>query len=281
MSVRVRARRWSPALLLAMLTATLLMAGPTSAIIGGELDGDQHPGVGFMIGYDAVGDPLYGCSGTLVSETVFVTAAHCTGGEPDLIPVEVRVVFDSRVPLGPDGIPDPSAYVVGEPHPNPAFVHGGSELGYSYSLISEDYGVVILDRDASEVFPAVTTTAITSLELDKKTVNKLTFELVGYGLSAVYPKGNFKDLAFDGNRRNSMAEGKGDSLLDPSVLYLNANPNGSDDANGTIASGDSGGAVLANDTLVGVISASLGHKSYAARLDTPSAKVFLAQFLGD
>lgn len=281
MSIRMRARRWSTALLLATLSATLLMAGPTRAIIGGELDGDLHPSVGFMIGYDAVGDPLYGCSGTLVSETVFVTAAHCTGGEPDLIPAEVRVVFDPQVPLGADGIPNPSAYVVGEPHPNPSFVHGGSDLGYSYSLISEDYGVVVLDRDASEVFPAVMTSAITGIELDKKTVNKLTFGLVGYGLSAVYPKGNFKDLTFDGYRRAATADGKGDSLLDPSVLYLNANPNGSDDANGTIASGDSGGAVFASDTLVGVISASLGHKSYAARLDTPSARVFLAQFLGD
>src|SRR5262245_49161857 len=104
-----------------------------------------------MIGYNEAGRPFYGCSGTLVTQTLFVTAAHCTGGEFDLIPSEVRVVFNSQVPLGSDGRPNPTVFVRGEPHPNPRFsLQPGTAL--TFEVISEDYGVVVLDRPASKAF---------------------------------------------------------------------------------------------------------------------------------
>lgn len=255
-----------------------LAIGSAKAIVGGQLDGNRHPGVGFMIGYNAEGRPFYGCSGTLVTQTLFVTAAHCTGGEPDLIPSEVRVVFDSQVPLGSDGRPNPTVYVTGDPVPNPRFVHGGSELGYPFALISEDYGVVVLDRAANRAFPDVRTYSLPSVGLVKKTVSKQSYEIVGYGLSAVGSKGNFKELGFDGYRRYAVSEANGHSLIDPSVLALHSNPNGSDETDGIFASGDSGGAVLAGSTLVAVISASR-NRDYAARVDTQQAMDFLGQFL--
>jgi hypothetical protein len=265
---------------LVLLVAAVVVAGAANAIVGGQLDGNRHPSVGFMIGYDEEGRPFYGCSGTLVTQTLFVTAAHCAGGEPDLIPAEVRVVFDSQVPLASDGRPNPSVYVTGTPHPNPRFVHGGSELGLTFAQIAEDYGVVVLDRAASKAFPNVRTSPLTSADLVKKTVSKQRYELVGYGLSALGSKGNFKERAFDGFRRFAVAEANGNSLIDPSVLALNENANGSDGTDGDIDSGDSGGAVLANGTLVAVISAHSwgGWKSYAARLDTPQAMAFLSQY---
>ena len=109
--------------------------------------------------------------------------------------------------------------------------------------------------------------------------SKQSYEIVGYGLSAFASKGNFKELGFDGFRRYAVSDANGNSLIDPSVLALHSNPNGSDPTDGIFASGDSGGAVLFKGTLVAVISASF-NRDYAARLDTPAAMAFLSQFLG-
>jgi hypothetical protein len=72
--------RWSigVASLAATLLAVTLTAAPAQAITHGNLDGDAHPYVGFMIGKDAQGRPLEVCSGTLLSPWVFLTAGHCT-----------------------------------------------------------------------------------------------------------------------------------------------------------------------------------------------------------
>ena len=60
--------------------AFALCAGPASAITNGELDGNAHPYVGLMVAQDADGNPLWRCTGTLLSSTVFLTAGHCTEG---------------------------------------------------------------------------------------------------------------------------------------------------------------------------------------------------------
>ena len=52
--------------------------GLASAITDGELDGDGHPYVGLMVALDDDGNPLWRCSGTLLSEDLFLTAGHCT-----------------------------------------------------------------------------------------------------------------------------------------------------------------------------------------------------------
>ena len=65
---------------------TVALAVPAAAVTSGEPDGDGHPAVGQLIFHvpDAV-DPRFddpgswfNCSGTLVSDTVVVTAGHCT-----------------------------------------------------------------------------------------------------------------------------------------------------------------------------------------------------------
>jgi hypothetical protein len=90
-----------------------------------------------MIGYNEQGQAFFLCSGTLVTLKLFVTAAHCTGGLPDLVPSEVRVVFDSRLTSF-----NPSVYVTGKAYPNPGFQYQGGPI--TYEQRSEDYGVVVL-----------------------------------------------------------------------------------------------------------------------------------------
>jgi len=249
------------------LAAALVVAG-AKAIVGGQLDGSLHPSVGFLVGFDAQGRPFYSCSGTLVSPKLFVTAAHCTGGLEGLVPSEVRIFFGPKISL-----PDPGVvYVTGHPYPNPRFsAHLDGPV--TVEQRSEDYGVVVLDRPASEAFPTVATSPLASVELDKKEITNQSFTLVGYGVSWF---GKLKYLVFDGYRRYA----NGASLVDPSVLEVKANPNGLDPSDGMGGGGDSGGPVLDEaGTLVGVISGiGPGGKTLAARVDTATARQFLAQF---
>ena len=66
-------------ILLGVVVTVLALAVPVAAITrGGAPDDGEHPYVGLMVADDADGNPLWRCSGTLISPTVFVTAGHCT-----------------------------------------------------------------------------------------------------------------------------------------------------------------------------------------------------------
>ena len=76
--------------------AALAVAAPAFAITGGSIDGTAHPAVGLLLA-DRGNGPEPDCSGALVSPTVFVTAAHCTG---DLASGRVWVSLDARYVAG-------------------------------------------------------------------------------------------------------------------------------------------------------------------------------------
>src|ERR671932_2519628 len=76
--------------LAAVVVAALITASPASAITNGEPDGSRHPNVGGLVAATAYSDGTWiYCSGTLISPTVFLTAAHCAEGD------RVRVTFSS------------------------------------------------------------------------------------------------------------------------------------------------------------------------------------------
>ena len=59
----------------------------TLAITNGRPDEGRHPYVGLMVALDSAGIPLWRCSGSLISPTVFLTAGHCT--EPPAAHIEI------------------------------------------------------------------------------------------------------------------------------------------------------------------------------------------------
>src|SRR3954471_19690543 len=82
--------------ILAAAAATLILAGPAGAITNGTADGNRHPNVGGLVAATQYSDGTWiYCSGTLISPTVFLTAAHCDEGT-----AKVRVTFSSAYKAG-------------------------------------------------------------------------------------------------------------------------------------------------------------------------------------
>lgn len=77
---------------LAAIIAVVIGFGPVAAVTDGELDGNGHPYVGLMVAQTGDGEPLWRCSGTLISSTLFLTAGHCTYGVD-----HVEIWFDADV----------------------------------------------------------------------------------------------------------------------------------------------------------------------------------------
>jgi len=67
-----------------------------AAISDGAPDGNGHPYVGLMVAQTADGTPLWRCSGTLISPTLFLTAGHCMEAPA----AHVEIWFDADVQSG-------------------------------------------------------------------------------------------------------------------------------------------------------------------------------------
>jgi len=155
---------------------SLMVASPAFAVKYGELDGDAHPYVGLMVADDADGNPMWRCSGTLISPTVFVTAGHCTDGA-----FGATIWFDADVESGipANGYPF-DGDVDGTPFTHPDFI---PEAFFVFDL-----GVVVLD----EPFVLGEYGALPELdELDAMKTRRgrqdTTFTAVGYGLQRINP----------------------------------------------------------------------------------------------
>ena len=161
----------------ALALVTVSVASPVDAITrGGELDGDAHPYVGLMVAQDADGNPLWRCSGTLISDTLFLTAGHCTESPA----AHVEIWFDADVESGIPGNGYPlDGEVGGTPYTHPQY---NPDAFFLFDL-----GMVVLD----ESYPMAEYGALPELnQLDALKVRRgkpATFTAVGYGLQRVNP----------------------------------------------------------------------------------------------
>ncbi len=97
----------SKKMLIALLAAIAVLAIAVSsvgAITDGELDGEDHPHVVLLL-MEVGGEPMYRCSGTLLSPTVLLTAGHCTSNYPDEPYSGMRVFTESDVENGDNSYP--------------------------------------------------------------------------------------------------------------------------------------------------------------------------------
>jgi hypothetical protein len=238
----------------ALLLAALLPATPASAITNGTADGSGHPNVGGLVSPTQYSDGTWiYCSGTLISPTVFLTAAHCAEGD------RVRVTFDP-------------AYVAGDPvyagtfHADPLYPGPTSD--------AHDVAVVVLDRAVKGITPARLPSADTLSGLPATQ----QFTSVGYGAYEVTNDPGGHAYLYDDVRM--VATGTLNST-NKTWLRISMNPA---TGNGGTCYGDSGGpnflgstGIVAATTITGDAVCRSTNVDY--RLDTPSARAFLGQYV--
>jgi len=150
---------------------------PAWAVKYGDLDGNAHPYVGLMVASDASGTPLWRCSGTLISPTLFLTAGHCT--EAPAAHAEIWFAADVE-----SGIPGNGYPFVGDAggsvHTHPLFD--------TNAFFLHDAGMVVLDAPVNMpqygALPAVN--VLDSLATARGHSDQ-TFTAVGYGLQFINP----------------------------------------------------------------------------------------------
>jgi hypothetical protein len=275
-------------ILLTMMALLAVTFAPAFAVTDGEPDGNGHPFVGLMVAQDATGNPLWRCSGTLLSATVFLTAGHCTeapaahveiwfnSGSPTPIPLAAGYpAAGSNRCAGITGYPC-TGDVGGTPHPHPLYNPNAFYL--------HDAGVVALDDPmVMDTYGALPTVDQLDSMKTKRGQQDLTFTAVGYGLQASFPvAASWKDVAI---RVRMVAHPKliqinvpgfvGDFSL---LLSNNANTGGT-------CFGDSGGPNFLGDSNVVAGVTSFGKNGNCAgtggvfRMDRQNVLDFVNSFL--
>lgn len=264
-------------LLVAAAAVCLLFSATLSAIRYGTPDGDGHPFVGLMVAKDAAGNPLWRCSGTLLSPTVFLTAGHCTESPA----ASAEVWFESEVFRG-----DPAT---GYPFEGPTSVSGVTHTHPQYqpgAFFLFDLGIVTLDtpvvRSAYGQLPLPGTLDGLARRRGQKDV---TITAVGYGLQQVRPNPAGPDFTLQDLRRE-IAELRLISIKGTTGIPGGTSVVVSDNANtGGTCFGDSGGPLFYSSTNTVVAVTSFGINGNCAgigggyRLDMPDDLDWVATFL--
>lgn len=256
--------------LLILATAAVLAyfaMAPAHAITQSQPDGGLHPNVGAVVAdIGPSPGPDIVCSGTLIAPTVFLTAAHCVAFIQSW-DLDLWVTFD---PTWDEQEAAPAGLFAGTGVVNPLFGQGGMSD-------THDMAVILLEES-----PGITPATLpTAGFLDDQSLTGQRFTAVGYGWTRADKTGGPHSLVFrDGLRRYAEQTFY---ALQPSWLTLSTNP--SLDSGGG-CSNDSGGPhffggvtsnLIVSTTITGDQNCRAIDKTY--RLDTPSARDFLRQFV--
>ena len=242
-------------MVLSVLFGALLTGSPATAITNGTLDGSGHPAVGGLVSATQYSDGTWiYCSGTLISPTVFLTAAHCgTDGE------QVGVTFAAAYKDG-------DKVYHGTFHADPLYPGNQSD--------AHDIAVVVFDEPVEGITPAALPEAGSLSNLGKNQ----RFTSVGYGAYQVTNQPGGHRYLYDDRRMVATGE-----LNAINKTWLRISMNAST-GNGGTCYGDSGGPnflgttdIVAAITITGDAVCRATNVDY--RLDTESARAFLGQFV--
>lgn len=248
-------------LMTAITATTVVFAGTAipnaQAITGGDRDDANHySNVGMIVFYEAGG--RYRCTATLVSDTVLLTAAHCTAGTAGKTIVNFTPVIAEEPPSGLPVAADTAAGYVDADADGVIVDAKGRDwytgTAYAHPQYSDftdlknwnDVGVVVLDKPITGLAPAQIAPLGALDSIAKSDLSHTLFRVVGYG-TEVRKTVPVPDDANQGKkpapqsyplvRRYADAAGQ---KLSAQILQVNGNPN---DSRGTGGScfGDSGG----------------------------------------
>lgn len=249
--------------------AAVLAAG-AQAIVFGEPDGTRHPNVGALVADwdpNSPGPDRF-CTGTLVSPTLFLTAAHCLVGWPEGTEfwVTFAPVYDEDA-ADPSGLVAVSDFVVHERFGQP----GGGADAY-------DIAIVTLATPQTAT-PAQLPTLGLLDTYSQKELRELVFTTVGYGIVRETIRGGPHGFIRNATR---MVAQQTVLSLQPTWLTLSMNPM---TGNAGTCYGDSGGPhflggmesnLVVSITVTGDAMCVATDKTY--RLDTATAQEFLSRF---
>lgn len=255
--------RTTIATMVAVTCSLLGQAGgaPASADVApwGAPDGDRHPYSGQLLRFEN-GQALGGCSGTLVSPTVFVTAGHCAIRKQQNPGMDLWVTFDS---VWTKTSPPTDRY----------------RVEYAVAAADLDLGVEVLAEPVTGIAPAPLAPAGTLDMLLASTTEHPPLTFVGYG------QGGAPYLEPVQTWVESVRRTIDNDLIRVGDEVVQTRGDASHQGGpSTGCAGNSGGGMFlpGTDTLTGI--AALGDPmcvtfGLGTRLDSPAARQFLGQFV--
>ncbi len=243
----------------AAAVAFVILVSGAAAITGGMPDGSAHPEVGALLAPQAFSDGTWEeCTGTLIAPRVFLTAAHCDEGLD-----QVKVTFDSNYVA-------PGTTYTGTWHADPAFSKANGD--------PHDLAVVVFASDVPNITPA----QLPKLGQLDSLAHGDAITPVGYGAQSVTMGKGGATFHYADIRYRTVG-----TVNAMTKTWLRASMNPSTGDGGTCY-GDSGGPnflgagsgetdIVAATTITGDFVCRATNVDY--RLDTPSARTFLGQYV--
>ncbi len=254
-------------MIFALLLATILVPSfvlNAFGVTNGQPDGTQHPYVGLA------DNGQFACSGTLLSPTIFLTAAHCF--EPG---DRVQITFDPNGFFNEERL---SFFGTFHPDPNFCIGCGGGLPGFD----THDVAIVVME---SPVPTSVVSTygQLPTQGLVDSLPMKTEITSVGYGVQTFIrgggpPRPGTLFTRFFAPSLLIQSNG----VIHDEFIKLTANPA---QGKGGTCFGDSGGPNFLGDTniVLGVNSfvtnGNCAGVTYSFRIDTPEALTFIHQFI--
>jgi hypothetical protein len=254
----------------ALASAIAVWVAPARAITGNFVEDFVHPYVGLIVFYDANGEFLWRCSGTLISERLFLTAGHCTEqdvAQGEVAPASARIYFrqDAGARFDPALGIDPLTGYPEECRHDPTYalpqvcVTASTLYDFGFANFAgfpniRDVGIAVLDQPVTSLgFAPIAEAGSLDALATQRGRQEVTFTVSGYGVSRINP------VQFESFRERLMATTRlvnlRSALTGGFNLQTSAAPGG---GRGGTCFGDSGGPVFWDATNIIVAVTSFG-----------------------
>ena len=248
-----------------VMIALAAFAAPANAITGDFVEDNEHPFVGLVVFYDAEGEFVWRCTGSLLTPTVFLTAGHCADTVGGAVTARVYFQQDAGVAFDPAlGIDPVSGYPETCAGTTLGVTCATSDQLYNFDYPgslrlpdTHDVGLVILDQPIMlSEYGVLAEAGSLDQFATQRGRQDITFTASGYGLT--YRQNVHNGKPNESYRERLMALSHLVNLNSGLNAGFNLQTVGNGTGEGGTCSGDSGGPVFyggfESNTIVAVTS---------------------------